>query len=346
MGFEDFATATKFRDLVTRIAEDTVERMRPRYRYATVMSIDRNNYKATVQFPGETSTVTVGMGALQPATTGQRVRIHGVQGERYIADVIGMPALHASHRAAILGQYTLSGGGQVIWSGGTHLKWSQRFIAIAVGQGAHYTTNGHYNIYQPASGVIIPGIGTPNVTVTTAGVPIPAWSALYAIPTYGENSNSITNKTTTVQGVTTAHGFAIVQYNTDFVVPDHWIFVAGLNSDDGRIKLGTGQIIDYWRNPVFENGWTNYGDIWETAGYYKDGNNMVHLKGLIKNGTLDTHAFTLPAGYRPAAGVHAMSISNNAGAGFRIYSNGQVIVGSPGQSVWLSLRIPPFLAEN
>lgn len=84
MDFGSPATAAKFRDLVQRLVERHLERIRPRYRYATVNTIDRPNRKATVTFNGETGPVTVKMGAVQPYGTGSTVRVAGLPGDRYI----------------------------------------------------------------------------------------------------------------------------------------------------------------------------------------------------------------------------------------------------------------------
>lgn len=53
--------------------------------------------------------------------------------------------------------------------------------------------------------------------------------------------------------------------------------------------------------PILLNGWVDFGPNWSTAGYVKDGQNIVHLKGLIKSGIIadNTVLFNLPAGYRP-----------------------------------------------
>lgn len=316
MKFEEYATAAKFRDLVTRIAEDTVERLRPRYRYATVKTIGTNT--ATVQFPGEDSEVTVGMGAIKPSAIGQRVRIHGVQGERYIADVLGRPALDPGTSAGLRGQYALTGGGFVQWNG-SDLRWTQRFIAIAVGQGVHYTTNGHYNISMPADGTVIPGAGgTPSVTVHAGGVPIPAWGALYAIPTYGENSNSISAKG--------GNGFAVYQYNYDFVVPDHWILIAVRNNDNGRLKLGTGADLDYWRACVFENSWGNHNGT-QGCQYRKSYDGFVEFRGLMAGGTTGVVcAIRMPEGFRARAYQH-QPIRHSGGVG-SIRVNGTITDGT------------------
>lgn len=90
-GFDDFNTALAMRDTIRKMVESEVQRQRPRYQYATVTAIDRVSRKCTVQFPGEAGTVVVNMGALQPNTVGQVVRIDGLAGDRFVSDVIGDP---------------------------------------------------------------------------------------------------------------------------------------------------------------------------------------------------------------------------------------------------------------
>jgi hypothetical protein len=61
--------------------------------------------------------------------------------------------------------------------------------------------------------------------------------------------------------------------------------------------------------PPFENGSSNLGSSGplrlSTVGFYKDHEGIVHLEGIAKVGTSSGIAsvFTLPAGYRPAAGT-------------------------------------------
>lgn len=54
-----------------------------------------------------------------------------------------------------------------------------------------------------------------------------------------------------------------------------------------------------WIAVSFENSWVNYGGGYAAAEYYKDYDGVVHLKGMIKNGTRNVTAFTLPTDYRP-----------------------------------------------
>lgn len=89
MGFDELSFAMKMRDVFKTVAEDVVDRRRPKYRYATVVRIDRANYKCDVTFNGETSVVTVNMGTAQPGAAGDVVRVEGIGIDKYITDVVG-----------------------------------------------------------------------------------------------------------------------------------------------------------------------------------------------------------------------------------------------------------------
>jgi hypothetical protein len=64
--------------------------------------------------------------------------------------------------------------------------------------------------------------------------------------------------------------------------------------------------------PPFQNGWVNVGGVFSTAAFYKDPYGVVHLKGLIKSGTVGSPIFSLPEGYRPAAELNFAVLSNSA----------------------------------
>lgn len=57
-----------------------------------------------------------------------------------------------------------------------------------------------------------------------------------------------------------------------------------------------------WTAVVFQNSWVNFGGTYQVAQYKKVGK-RVYVRGAIKTGASGTVAFTLPAGYRPAANV-------------------------------------------
>jgi hypothetical protein len=109
----------------------------------------------------------------------------------------------------------------------------------------------------------------------------------------------------------------------------------------GDIKVSGTIAVEPWNTPIFQNGWSNYGGGWEPAGYYRDKFGMVHLKGLIKGGSLNTAAFTLPVGSRPNYGRHIATLSAN---GFTacilyIYSDGTVVPATNCSSSWTSLEV-------
>ena len=91
MALNDYRYALEFQETMKRLVREEVERQRPRYQMATVVSIDRTNRRCAVIFPGDTTNATVSMGAIQPKTPGQVVRVEGLSGDRYIADVMGDP---------------------------------------------------------------------------------------------------------------------------------------------------------------------------------------------------------------------------------------------------------------
>ena len=74
----------------------------------------------------------------------------------------------------------------------------------------------------------------------------------------------------------------------------------------------------------FQNGWTNYGTGYEPAKYKVIGN-LIQLQGLIKNGTTDKAAFTLPAAIRPSYTKIFTSVCPAGFAQVRINNGGAVI---------------------
>jgi hypothetical protein len=87
----------------------------------------------------------------------------------------------------------------------------------------------------------------------------------------------------------------------------------------------TGAIVQPgWIAPTFANGWVNFGAGTQVAGYTKDTNGWVHLRGTISTGTLNTAAFVLPSGYRPAATRGFTGLSNGAFGQLNVDSSGNV----------------------
>ena len=92
-----------------------------------------------------------------------------------------------------------------------------------------------------------------------------------------------------------------------------------------------------WRNVSFQNGWVNYSSTYNTAAYFKDSQGIVHLKGLVKNGTLRRTIFNLPGGYRPARRELQIACTHpNVTGRVDIHTNGNVEAYA-GNPAWLSL---------
>jgi hypothetical protein len=78
------------------------------------------------------------------------------------------------------------------------------------------------------------------------------------------------------------------------VVANGAITAAKLSSDEAWREVGAAA------QPAFENNWSNYNSSgYSTAGFYKDKEGIVHLKGSLAPGATGAGVFTLPAGYRP-----------------------------------------------
>lgn len=82
-----------------------------------------------------------------------------------------------------------------------------------------------------------------------------------------------------------------------------------------------------WIAPSLENSWVNFGGGYTVAGYYKDAFGVVHLKGMVKDGTsLNAVIFTLPAGYRPSEIMGFSGVSNDVWTGITVQTDGSVAV--------------------
>jgi len=79
--------------------------------------------------------------------------------------------------------------------------------------------------------------------------------------------------------------------------------------------------------PTLLNGATNFGSGFEPAGYYKDGDGVVHLQGLILLGVAGVGAamYALPVGYRPSANEMFAVNANSAFGRCDVLSTGDVV---------------------
>lgn len=87
-GLEDYSTTKKIVDLIRRTIKQEINKERPAPAYCVVKSVDTANRRVFVQFPGETSTVSVAMSSPYAALVGQVVRVEGITGDRYVTDIV------------------------------------------------------------------------------------------------------------------------------------------------------------------------------------------------------------------------------------------------------------------
>lgn len=92
MGFKDPQTAISARDALTRLMVSVLDQERPPYRYGTVDFINPDGRTCAVKFDPADDAITVTMGAVQPTSVGQVVRVSGRPGDLFISDVIGKAA--------------------------------------------------------------------------------------------------------------------------------------------------------------------------------------------------------------------------------------------------------------
>lgn len=83
-----------------------------------------------------------------------------------------------------------------------------------------------------------------------------------------------------------------------------------------------------WILPTLLNNWVNFGSSFNAAEYRKDQNDVVYLRGTVKNGTLNSVGFNLPTGYRPSTNRVFATVANGAFAYVVIYTDGNVLFAS------------------
>lgn len=93
-----------------------------------------------------------------------------------------------------------------------------------------------------------------------------------------------------------------------------------------KIDLKANKLQESWSTPSLLNSWVNYGAPFSDAKYFKDDFGIVHLKGMVKNGSSGGFAiFILPSGYRPVES-EVFAIHTDTGHGVvTIDSSGNVL---------------------
>lgn len=105
-----------------------------------------------------------------------------------------------------------------------------------------------------------------------------------------------------------------------------------------------------WQDIPLANSWVYYdggSGMYATPQYTKTNDNVVHLKGLIRSGTISGSLpiATLPPGFRPSQRILTVAASSSGAARLDIRSDGQVFA-STGSNTWYSLSGIMFIAEQ
>lgn len=101
-----------------------------------------------------------------------------------------------------------------------------------------------------------------------------------------------------------------------------------------------------WLTPALLNGWVVYDATYGNAAMYRKIGNIVFVRGLIKNGTVGTNMFILPAGYRPGIRLlFAAETNSNVLCRIDVDSTGYIL-GTGESNAWVSLNNIMFVADN
>lgn len=275
------------------------------YRWATVTQLD----PLRIRLDGDSTELPLTPEALiEPSRlmVGTRVWVQFF-GRRVI--VVSATGNHIdAGRMTQVRQRALTGGGKRTVTD-TGVSWGARFIAMAGGKNS-MCPSGYWEISMPADGTVIPVLNHSGVTsVTVAGglIPMTYWQTLWYELPIGETAASQPSR------------FHIVGYTGvgGFEPPASWVMVVTTNNDSTqpvpKHLWGDGYRQDVWRTPTLTNSWVAYGSGWPSAAYRVGNDGRVHLRGLVKNGSMGiaTPIFTLPSGWGPEGGSGGVGLIFN-----------------------------------
>jgi len=139
----------------------------------------------------------------------------------------------------------------------------------------------------------------------------------------------IGNSGVTVPGVAF---LCMVTPNVNDVV---WVDIKG----DDPLIIGC-QMPSAWIAPTLTNSWVNFGAPDQTARYRREPFNIVRIQGCIKNGTINTAAFTLPTGYRPQARIQSPAIDGGGTPAGRVdVTSAGLVIPTTGSTASMAFNI-------
>jgi hypothetical protein len=127
------------------------------------------------------------------------------------------------------GNLNISGGGLISLSSSFNVSWTQRFIIISNSRGSTTALDGYWEIVVPPVNTVITGVGgASNRTVTSNGIQLNGWDALYYILPLGSSGSSI------------PQNFRIANYTQDLNIPSNWIKICLRNLDNNIVSFFNG----------------------------------------------------------------------------------------------------------
>lgn len=112
-----------------------------------------------------------------------------------------------------------------------------------------------------------------------------------------------------------------------------------LSAQQAWVEVGSGGSA-----PAFENSWVNFSAAYSTCAFMKDSLGFVHLKGMVKSGSVNAVIFTLPTGYRPALINYFPAIANDLFAEIQVHNDGTIKMPVSGSNVYATLNGITFKA--
>lgn len=161
------------------------------------------------------------------------------------ANFINLNAGIANARANL----NISGGGIISVDTSMNISWNQRFIVVSNSRGAANATAGYWDISLPSAGTTITGVGgASNKTVSSAGIQLNAWEALYYILPLGSSNTSL------------SANFRIASYTSDLDVPSNWVLICIRNGDNNLFYFphGVNLAAGYTSNGQTNSGVPDY----------------------------------------------------------------------------------------
>jgi hypothetical protein len=99
----------------------------------------------------------------------------------------------------------------------------------------------------------------------------------------------------------------------------------------------TGSIVtEAWISPSLLYTWIDYNIAYNPVGYYLDEMGVVHLRGMVKGGTIPSAIFQLPVSYRPSNQCIFSTLSNSALGRIDVTTTGNVMA-QLGNAAWITL---------